>query len=270
MASFERIARELVELEVQHAELLPGEPALARVTEQLARKRAELAALPNPVVAELVLLRRLDKPFLDRVTELVVKRRLLMARVGMDDPEFKTLTARIRGNRDRVKEVGSRAEALRAIYSAAPTIPVGEWVRVTVPEAAPGSLRRAEGRVIGLSGDTLTWQRALREPNSIQLPPDAVVERVVARRGRGWEGAALGLVAGGVIGKIRRGPYDDQADLRLIVFAPTGALIGGLLGSMIQAEEWAPVGWRHARIVLAPAGLGGGLGWALPRLGRSR
>jgi hypothetical protein len=54
-----------------------------------------------------------------------------------------------------------------------------------------------------------------------------------------------------------------------VVYGSVGALIGGLMGSTISSETWAPVVWHRESSLTAPAGTGVGIRWTPPS-GRQR
>ena len=270
--AFDRIARELSALEVDHAAEVArrnsDDPLLRRLSAGLDAARRELAALPNPAMADVVFSERLDGALERRLRELAVEQRLLLARVKPEDPEAHRMAAVIAALNARRGELHAHQDALYAQYRAEPTLSAGEWIRVSLPSQPERGPRRAEGRLLELHQDSLLWKPSGSAPRSLRLPSGASLERVVSRRGHAWEGAFIGLVGAAGIGRIKRGTYDDEFRLRAIAFAPAGAIIGGLVGSMIYSEEWAPVTWPGGRVVLAPAGTGVGIRWSPPLRGR--
>ena len=272
--AFDRIARELSALEVDHAAEVArrnsDDPLLRRLSAGLDAARRELAALPNPAMADVVFSERLDGALERRLRELAVEQRLLLARVKPDDPEAHRMAAVIAALNARRGELHAHQDALYAQYRAEPTLSAGEWIRVTLPSQPERGPRRAEGRLLELHQDSLLWKPSGSAPRSLHLPPGATLERVVSRRGHAWEGAFIGLVGAAVIGRVKRGTYDDEFRLRAIAFAPAGAIIGGLVGSMIYTEQWAPVVWSRSASSTSAAGRGIGLRWALPPLDRGR
>lgn len=266
--AFDRISYELATLEVQHAAAAatatPGDQAMVRMTGALLASRVELASLPNPAMSQIVFAGRLDAALDRRLRELAVEQRLLLARVKPEDPEAQRMAAVVAALSGRREALHEQQQTLHAQYRAAPTLSAGEWIRVSLPSQPERGPRRAQGRLLELHQDSLLWKPSGSAPRSLRLPPGATLERVVSRRGHAWEGAVIGLVGAAVIGKIKRSPYDDEGGLRAMLFAPAGALIGGLFGASIYTEEWAPVAWPGGRVVLAPAGTGVGIRWSPP------
>jgi hypothetical protein len=271
--AFDRISQALATLEVQHAAAAatarPGDQAMVRLTGALLASRVELASLPNPAMAQIVFAGRLDAALDRRLREVAVEQRLLLARVKAGEPEAERMAAVIAALAGRREALHAQQMTLHAQYRAEPTLSAGEWIRVSLPSQPERGPRRAQGRLLELHQDSLLWQPSGSAPRSLLLPPGATLERVVSRRAHAWEGAFIGLVGAAVIGRIKRGTYDDEFRLRAIAFAPAGAIIGGLVGSMIYSEEWAPVVWPGGRVVLAPAGTGVGIRWSPPLRSRS-
>lgn len=266
--AFDRISRELIALEIEHvvvaARSTATDPAVVRLATSRDAARRELTALPNPVVAEIVYAERLDGALDHRLRELAVEQRLLLARVKPEEPEARQMA-------EVVKAVGARRDALHAEqeslhnrYQADPTLSAGEWIRITLPAGVGRGARRAQGRLLELHADSLRWQPSNAASRALLLPREATIERVVSRRGHAWEGAFLGLLGGAVIGGVKRGSFDDETGIRAVVFAPVGAVVGGLVGSMIYTKQWAPVVWYRPTTSARAGGTGVGLHWLLP------
>ena len=272
--AFDRIARELSALEVEHpaevARRNADDPLLRRLSAGLDAARRELAALPNPVMADVVFSERLDAALERRLRELAVEQRLLLARVKPEDPEAHRMAAVIAALNARRGDLHAHQDTLYAQYRADPTLSAGEWIRITLPPGVGRGARRAQGRLLELRRDSLLWQTGGSAPRALLLPKEATIERVVSRRGHAWEGVMLGLVGAAVIGGIKRGPFDDETGIRTILFAPVGAVLGGVIGSMIYTEQWAPVVWYRSATSTSAAGTGLGVRRALPPLSRGR
>lgn len=271
---FDRIVRELMALEVEHpaevARRNADDPMLRRHSARLEASRRELAELPNPATADVVFSERLDGALDLRLRELAVEQRLLLARVKPEDPEARQMTAVIAALEARRTALHAHQETLYARYRAEPTLSAGEWIRISLPSGVGSGARRAQGRFLAMRQDSLLWQPSGSTPRALLLPREATVERVVSRRGHAWEGALLGLVGAAVAGGTKRGSFDDETELRTMVYAPVGAVIGGLIGSMIYTEQWAPVAWYRSATASGPAGIGVGVRRSLPPLDRGR
>jgi hypothetical protein len=267
-AAFDRIARRIIALEVEHAIsaaiALPDDPNHSRLTASLAAAWSELGALPNAVAADIVLGERLDLALDRRLRELAVEQRLLLARVKPTDREGKQMAATIAAVTARRAALHARQDSLYADFRANPSIAPGEWVRITIPAGDGVRRQRATGRLLEMRQDSVMWMSPGAKPRTVVLSDKAILERVASRRGHAWEGALIGLVAGNVAARIKRGSFDDEGEIRALVLTPFGALIGGLLGSTIYSEEWVPVIWPIGRVTAAPTGTGLGLRWSLP------
>ena len=272
--AFDRISRDLTLLEIQLVEATarsaPTDPAVVRLAASRDAARRELVALPNPQMAEIVVAERLDGALDRRLRELAVEQRLLLARVKPEEPEGRRMAATVAAVSARRDALHVRQDSLHARYQAEPTLSAGEWIRITLPPGVGRGARRAQGRLLELHQDSLLWQTGGAGPRALLLPKEATIERVVSRRGHAWEGAMLGLVGAAVIGGIKRGPFDDEAGIRTILFAPAGAVLGGVIGSMIYTERWAPVVRYRSATSTSAAGTVIGLRWALPPLDRGR
>lgn len=270
--AFDRISRDLTLLEVQLVEATARsaatDPAVVKLAASRDAARRELVALPNPQMAEIVLAERLDAALSRRLRELAVEQRLLLARVKPEEPEGRRMAATVAAVSARRDALHVRQDSLHARYQAEPTLSAGEWIRITLPPGVGRGARRAQGRLLELHQDSLLWQTSGSGPRALLLPTDATIERVVSRRGHAWEGVMLGLVGGALVAQSPR--YADDRGLITIVYAPLGAALGGLIGSMIYTERWAPVVWYRAATSSGAAGTGIGLRWALPPLDRGR
>lgn len=266
--AFDRISRDLTRFELEHLEAAArsaaSDPAVVRLATSRDAAQRELAALPNPLMAEIVFAERLDGALDRRLRELAVEQRLLLARVKPEEPEGRRMAAVVAAVGARRDALHARQDSLHARYLAEPTLAAGEWIRITLPPGVGRGARRAQGRLLELHQDSLLWQTSGSAPRALLLPKETTIERVVSRRGHAWEGVMLGLVGGALVARSPR--YADDRSLVTIVYAPVGAALGGLIGSMIYTERWAPVVWYRTATSTSAAGRGIGLRWALPTI----
>jgi hypothetical protein len=271
--AFDRISRELIALEIEHATAAarsdPADPAAVRLATAKDAAWRELAELPNPLMAEIVFAERLDVALARRLRELEGEQRLLLVRVRPEEPEARRMAAVITALADHREALHARQDALHARFRAEPSPGAGERIRITIPAGMERESRRVEGRLLELYGDSLLLARTSGTSTVIRLPLDATIERAVSRRGHALEGALLGMISAGVLGGRKRSPSDDESGLRSVVYGSVGALIGGLMGSTISSETWAPVVWHRESSLTAPAGTGVGIRWTPPS-GRQR
>lgn len=272
-SAFDRISSELIALEIDHATAAArsdsADPATIRLAEAKDVARRDLAGLPNPLMAEIVFSERLDMALARRLRELGVEQRLLLVRVRPEESEARRMAAVVTAIADRREALHARQDALHARFRAEPSPGAGERIRITIPPGAERESRRVEGRLLELYGDSLLLARPGGASTAMRLPLDATIERAVSRRGHALEGAFLGMISAGVLGSRKRSPSDDESGLRSVVYGSLGALIGGLMGSTISSETWAPVVWHQESSRTAPAGTGVGIRWTPPS-GRQR
>jgi hypothetical protein len=272
--AFDRIASKLISLEIDHATAAArsdsADPVTIRLAEAKGAARRDLSALPNPLMAEIVFSERLDIALLEQSKELALQQRLMLARLTPTDPEARRMAAVVGAIAARRDALHQRQDTLHARFLAEPSPAVGEKIRVTLPlGGGDGRARVVEGHLLELRGDSLLLTRMGGTSTAIRLPLDATLERAVSRRGHTLEGAFLGMISAGVLGGRKRSPSDDESGLRSVVYGSVGALIGGLMGSTISSETWAPVVWHRESSRTAPAGTGVGIRWTAP-LGRQR
>jgi hypothetical protein len=140
--------------------------------------------------------------------------------------------------------------------------------RVTRDQLTECSERRSPrvttGQLRALDGDTL--RISTQSSDSELVVPSAYVDRlwvVDGKRSRFWAGAGIGLLAGAVIGGaigstqewclISFGDCDDPATgLGVIIGAPAGFLIGGVVGAVIRSDRWRAVSVNDHRISVEP------------------
>jgi hypothetical protein len=266
--AFDRISRDLTELEIKHTIAVAQgdslDPATIRLGEELDEARRELAALPNSLAAEIVVAERFDIALAARAKALALQQRLMLARLDSTDAEARRMVAVVGAIAARRDALHARQDTLHARFLAEPSPAAGEYIRVRL---RPGD-HVVEGRLLEVRGDSLLLARMGGTPTAIRLPFDATIERAVSRRGHAVEGALIGLVGAGWIGSRSRSPFDDERGLRGVVYGSLGALIGGLMGSTIYSETWAPVVWQRASSLTAPAGMGVGVRWASAKVRR--
>lgn len=127
------------------------------------------------------------------------------------------------------------------------------------------SPRMTTGQLRTLDGDTL--RISTQSTDAELVVPSAYVDRmwvVDGRRSRFWTGAGIGLLAGAVIGGAIGStqelciPFcdldspDPATGLGVIIGAPAGFLIGGVVGAVIRSDRWRAVSVNDHRISVEP------------------
>jgi hypothetical protein len=119
------------------------------------------------------------------------------------------------------------------------------------------------GRLTALDGDTLRIQ--VRSNEAAVAIPTASLDRlsvIHGTKGHFWAGAGLGLLGGALIGGVIGSTQDlsgsflfsntNPAVLGIVIGAPAGLLLGGIIGAAIRSDRWLPVPIKDHHIQLAP------------------
>lgn len=131
------------------------------------------------------------------------------------------------------------------------------------------SPRRTTGYVRSVDGDTLRI-RSEASDAELAIPSSSIAQLwvVEGRKGHFWTGAGIGLLAGGLIGAaigstkefcpIWSGCGEPATGIGVVIGAPTGALLGGVVGLLIRSDRWeeAPLDRVRLGVVPQPDGLG--------------
>ncbi len=134
------------------------------------------------------------------------------------------------------------------------------------------SPRRSTGYAQSVDDDTLRI-RAESSDAELAIPRSSIAQvwMVEGKKGNFWPGFGLGLIAGGVIGGvigstqefciIWSGCGQSAAGIGVLIGAPAGALLGGVVGLLIRSDRWeeVPLDRVHVGVVPQPDGLGIGL-----------
>lgn len=134
------------------------------------------------------------------------------------------------------------------------------------------SPRRNTGYVQSVDADTLRM-RAEESDAELAIPSSSIAQLwvVEGRKGNFWTGFGIGLLAGGVIGGaigsteefciMSWGDCGQAATgIGVVIGAPAGALLGGVVGLLIRSDRWEEVPLDGLRVGVVPQHDGLGIG----------
>lgn len=124
----------------------------------------------------------------------------------------------------------------------------------------PASGRRIQGTVVGMAPESLVVDGccARGSPGRYTLSPDLPLDKMVLGHGHAWQGAAIGLFGGAVVGGIV-GAASIDADWRTVgailgvgIGAVGGTVLGLIVGSTSRTHTWVPARTRGNATAVAP------------------
>jgi hypothetical protein len=130
------------------------------------------------------------------------------------------------------------------------------------------SPRRTNGYVQSVDADTLRV-RAESSDAELAIPSSSIARLwvVEGRKGHFWTGAGIGLLAGGVTGAAIGSTQElcfftcsPATGLGVLIGAPAGALLGGVVGLLIRSDRWEEVPHDRFWVGVVPHRDGLGIG----------
>ena len=130
---------------------------------------------------------------------------------------------------------------------------------------------RSIGYVQSVDDNTLLI-RAEANDAELAIPRSSIAQvwMVEGKKGNFWPGFGVGLLAGGVIGAaigstqefclIWSGCGESATGIGVLIGAPAGALLGGVVGLLIRSDRWAEVPLDRVRVGVLPQPDGLGIG----------